>query len=197
MSLLVESIHIHNGRIKNLSLHEKRANNARSALFGIDTPIDFKRQLKITKSIHTHVKCRVLYDQYIRDIQFLPYQQIKIHSLKIVHADDISYDFKYVNREHLTELYDKRGNYDEIIMVKYGLVTDSYYFNIVLEKNGFLYTPTNPLLKGVQREALLLRNRIMIKDIYVEDINFYDNIFLINALNPLGQIKLSTKNVNY
>ena len=58
------------------------------------------------------------------------------------------------------QLIEKRKHADDIIIVKNGLVTDSFYANLAFLKNGIWFTPETPLLLGVQRQFLLSQKTI-------------------------------------
>jgi 4-amino-4-deoxychorismate lyase len=141
-------------------------------------------------------KCRFLYNAKNYAIELQKYDRRKIVSLKVIHtAAETNYDFKTIVRKKLDDLFALRDSCDEIIIVKNGLVTDAYYYNLVFEKQGKYYTPKQPLLKGVMRSALLQENCIIPMDIRVEDIYNFEKIHLINALNPLGYLEVGVRDI--
>ena len=192
MSLLVESIKILNGRLYNMAFHEARVNETRHKLFGITMPISLRHSIVIPSDVHQGlVKCRVTYDSNIRNITFQPYKPRSIQSIKLIIDDNIFYDFKYEQRAELNALFEQRIGHDEIMIIKNGLVTDAYYYNYVFEKDGHFFTPATPLLQGTMRAFLISKQKISPKDIYVDDLKKYDFIYMINALTPLGHIKIT------
>jgi 4-amino-4-deoxychorismate lyase len=141
-------------------------------------------------------KCRFLYNAKNYAIELQNYDRRKIVSLKVIYTSfETTYDFKTIVRKKLDNLFALRASCDEIIIVKNGLVTDAYYYNLVFEKQGKFYTPTQPLLKGVMRSALLQENRIIPMDISVDDISNFEKIHLINALNPLGYLEVGVRDI--
>lgn len=80
-------------------------------------------------------------------------------------------------------------------MVRAGLITDAYYYNVVVEKNGKLLTPKKPILHGIQRQKLIEKDLIKALDITVDSLLTADCIHLINALTPLGKIVLKSQQV--
>ena len=54
------------------------------------------------------------------------------------------------------------------------------------------YTPQKPLLKGIQRQYLLSKGLIKVKDIHISDLIQYNRIRLFNALITFGEIEFPT-----
>lgn len=198
MSLLVESIKIFNGKVYNIAGHEKRANLARFELFGRIDPLKIRKNIKIPAEFSKGlVKCRVIYDELIRDIQYQHYTHRNIKTLKIIDGRDTQYAYKYLKRDDLDALYKKRNGCDEIIIVNNGLVTDAYYYNIVLCTKNLFFTPRVPLLNGVQRQKLIASGRIEERDIYLTDVCNFESIHLINVFTSLGKIVIPTNQIEY
>jgi 4-amino-4-deoxychorismate lyase len=100
----------------------------------------------------------------------------------VVHHESIDYHIKYTDRQILQQLFDQRGDCDDIIIVKNGFVGDSYTANLLFFDGKNWYTPTTPLLKGTKRQFLLDQGVISEKEIREEDIKSYQKVGLINAL---------------
>lgn len=141
------------------------------------------------------LKCRVLYDGLIKRIEIAPYQIKPINSLTLVYDDLIDYAHKWVDRTALAKLYHAKGKGDDILIIKNDLLTDSYYCNVALSKNGKWYTPAKPLLRGVRRAQLLSTASIVERDIHRDEIHHYDEIRLFNAMIAFGEISLSTRSI--
>lgn len=127
-------------------------------------------------------KCRIVYDTEIRDIAFLPYTPKAIKSLALISADDIGYDFKFEDRSHLNHLYQQRGNCDDILIVKDGCLTDSYYCNIAAWDGQKWLTPHRPLLAGTCRARLLSEGVIQEAELRPKDLKHFSHIRLVNAM---------------
>ena len=54
------------------------------------------------------VKCRVVYDESVRRVEFAPYRLRRIASVALVRADGLDYRYKYADRSTLEEL--RRGS---------------------------------------------------------------------------------------
>lgn len=133
------------------------------------------------------VKCRVLYDEEVRDIRYTRYQKREINSLKAVPMPvSLDYHLKYADRKVLQDCYEQKGVADDILLFREnGEITDTSYSNILLRKEHQLYTPARPLLKGVQRSWLLEQGMISEKVIYLSELSDYDSVLLINAMMPI------------
>lgn len=196
MSLLVESIKILNGRCYLLALHEARMRKAQSELYGIKASINLHKYIQIPDVFKQGlIKCRIMYDAQIRDVQFLHYSVRTIQNAKLVVSSDVNYPYKFVLRPSLDALYALRENCDEIIIIKNGLVTDAYYYNLVFEKENQFYTPAIPLLHGIQRENLLTSNKIISTDVPVDHIHDYERIHFINALTRINECSISPSQI--
>jgi len=198
MSLLVESIKILNGRIYNLRLHEERANLTRKQLYGLSRALDLRSNIIIPEEYKKGlVKCRIIYREAVHQVSFQPYQKRIISCVKIIENNDIDYSYKWQKRDNMDALFNMKGKADEIIIVKNGLLTDAYYYNIVCLSGKALFTPSRPLLHGVMREKLLNNKRIIPWDITVPNLKEFDRIYLVNALTPLGDIHFSPDQIMY
>lgn len=202
MCLLLETIRIENGHICNLMYHQERMNHARKILFRCSDRLNLAEIINAhlssagfairpqktadLQSLHKKQskphKCRIKYVKEIQTIEFIPYKQPSINSLKIAHDDQIDYAFKYNDRSPLNELFAQKANCDDILIVKQGFITDTSYANILFYNGKEWLTPTHPLLNGVQRASLLDRELIQVADIRPEDLKHFQKARLINAM---------------
>lgn len=135
-------------------------------------------------------KCRISYAEQVIKVEYEPYQLRDISSLKLMQADDINYEHKAADRSELSKLFSNRGRCDDILMIKDGLLTDTYYGNIALKKNGTWYTPRQPMLAGTMRARLLSKNRLKTKNIAVDQLVHYESLAVFNAMIPMGKIEV-------
>ena len=90
----------------------------------------------------------------------------------------------------------KKGECDDILIIKNGLITDTSFTNIVLENEDGLFTPTSYLLEGTKRRALLETGRIKETIVKPEDLGNYSKLYLINAMITLeDNISIPTSSV--
>lgn len=194
MCRLIESICLIQGKFLNLAGHEKRYAASYQACFGILPEITLGRYLsECAIPADGWYKCRLLYNQTELTVDFVPYVQPKIQSATIIDAGNITYDHKYASRPELDVLFNRKGQTDEIIMIKNGLVTDAYYYNLIFEKNNIWYTPAEPLLRGTMRQRCIDSGKLIPAHIEQKDIINFDTIHFINAMNGPGIITLNPR----
>lgn len=189
---LFETICIEQGEIRNIALHQRRYEQSLQCFYGKSAVKIFDILQLIQKTLefstalsNETVRCRVAYNRADYQIQFFPYQRKTYHTFRPVICDDIDYSLKYYDRNLLNELFAQRGNCDEIMIIKQGRVTDCSIGNLIFRRNGQWFTPDRPLLDGTQRQHLLAAGKIQETVILVEDINRFDEVRLINAMNGL------------
>ncbi|MEP6734813.1 MAG: aminotransferase class IV [Chryseolinea sp.] len=183
MSLLLESIKLLNGEFMNVSYHEQRMNRSLKDLCGFIGHFDLDEFLnKVEGPKDGLYKCRLVYDEDSKDIEFLKYTPRSVGSLLVVEHDRIIYNYKYTDRTLIDRLFDRRGSNDDILIVRQGIVTDTSYANIAFRKGKRWYTPWSPLLKGTMRAYLLERNIIQEEEIRLEDVETFETFRLMNAM---------------
>ncbi len=181
MYQLLETLRLDNGVLQHLHYHNTRMQKALRAFYP-ESNQSLSQSLAADAPKHGLFKCRVIYDEQIRKVEFQPYVLPQIHSLKIIEADDIDYAFKFLDRSRLNELFDLRGKADDILIVKNGLITDTSFCNVLFYNGKQWITPSSPLLKGTRRQFLLEKEIIHTADIRPQDISGFDTIRLINAM---------------
>ena len=195
MSLFIETIRIIDGKAFNIDLHNQRLNSTRLHFFGktseinIDNMIDPSPYKELTK-------CRIIYNKEIVSIEYIPYQVRPVSSLKLVKDNTIEYSWKTTNRETINRLFASRQKYDDILIVKNDLITDTSICNVAFSDGNRWETPENPLLKGTQREYLLRQAPIQETRISIDDISKYIHISLFNAMIDCAEIILPITSIN-
>lgn len=193
MCLFLESICCDNGKHQNLDLHQERVNRTFQSFFKTEPFILSEGLNEIPEK--GRYKCRVVYGKEIESIEFLPYAIPKINSLKIVEIEGLDYDFKFLDRNNLDIAFQKRSNMDDVIIIKDGYVTDAYYANLAFFDGNIWFTPTNPLLKGTKRQALLKSGVLIEKEINTQNIRQYQKVSLINAMLELSVVEVDVKQI--
>lgn len=184
MCRLIESVKIIDGRACNLEYHTHRMNQSRKALFRLSSPIDLETYLTVPEWAGQGLyKCRILYKHDLENIEFIPYQRRSVKTLKLVYADHVDYRYKYADRSELNMLFEAREDCDDILIIKNGRVTDTFYGNIIFFDGEQWITPLQPLLKGIQRQKLLDQHYIAARNIVAKDISSFSCFKVINALN--------------
>ena len=133
-------------------------------------------------------RCKVIYTKDgIEDINYFEYKKKDINSCKIVHKDDLQYNYKYLDRSSINSLLDK--NFDEIIIVKDDLVTDTSIANIAVYYENKWLTPKRPLLYGTTRQRYIDNGILKEADITVDMIQNSKQIAFLNAMIDFDIIK--------
>lgn len=196
MSLLFETICIQDGQIQHLPYHQQRLSRSRKEFLKLDTSLILKEHIIIPPFYKKGlVKCRVSYAENISDISYQHYTPRKINSIKIIHDDTVSYDYKYENRSRLKMLFHSRQGHDEILIIKNDLVTDCFYYNVAFWDGKDWLTPKSPLLSGSARARLLESNTIRESAITANQIKSFTKICLFNALNDFGEVELTIEQI--
>lgn len=120
-------------------------------------------------------------------VEYASYAMRPIRSLRVVCDDSIGYDYKSVDRSALNALVTKRGNCDEIVIVKNGMVTDSSYTNLALYDGHEWLTPRRPLLLGTKRAFLLDQGLLKEADLTLADLRRAQRVSLFNAMIDMGE----------
>ena len=180
----IESIRVENGAFQNLEYHQKRV-DATSERFSFSKRLDLSSIALSQENDDKIYKCRILYSNYEYSMEIIKYMKREISSLKIVYDNNIEYDFKFENRDSLNDLFEKKGDSSDILIVKSGFITDTSFSNIVFFDGKDYFTPTTYLLNGTMRQRLLNEKKIRERVIKIEDLKNYKRVFLINALNSL------------
>ena len=180
---LFETIRIENGVPMNLEWHQERVNASFLMLYGNIEPHQLTRIVKVSEHDREGtVKCRLLYNDRNYRLEFEPYYIRNIKSLKLVQAEDLDYFFKFTDRSEINKLFKLKGECDDILIVKDGLITDTSYTNILFYNGTKWITPAYPLLKGTCRNRLLKKCIIVEENITPNDLRSYISFMLVNAM---------------
>ncbi len=177
--LLLETIKIENGEVSNLSYHQARCDESRKALFNSTKTLNLSSFIQAPPQ--GLYRCRIIYGEKIRSVEYIPYIPKEIQKLKVI-SSDITYDYKYANREKLNTLLQNQKEIDEIIIEKDGYLTDTTIANIAFYDGKQWFTPEKPLLKGTMRSKFLDEGFLHTRKIKKEDLNNYTQVALINAM---------------
>jgi len=174
---LFETIKIENSKVFNLKWHNQRVNRSRLELFGVTKTLNLANYIDAPSQ--GLFRCRVIYDIEIKSIEYLPYTPKIFKSFKIIQSN-IEYNYKFNDRSELNRLIQK--GYDEIIIEKDSLLTDTSIANIAFYDGEDWLTPKKPLLQGTTRARLLDNGFLKLKDIKKNDIQNFSHFALMNAM---------------
>ena len=188
---LVESIKAENGQFFLLDYHQDRLERTFHAVYKSSCPWQLVAILPQAPS-QGLFKVRFLYNATDFSIEVQPYVPKIIKTLKLIEIGDYTYPHKWTNRSAINAAFAQRGNCDDVLMTKNGLLTDASYANIVLFDGSKWVTPEKPLFEGVQRSYLLYHKKIQKVNIRPAELSNYQIFQLINAMNPFAENRLLT-----
>ena len=177
----IETIRCNDYEIFNLSYHEKRIVKTIGKNINLEDyiyPINSKL-----------LKCKVIYNEdEVISVSFLEYSKKIIKNFKLIYDDSINYKYKSENRESINQLYLKKENADEIIIVRNHFITDTTIANIAIFLDEQWLTPKVPLLKGTTRQRYLDNLKIKEINITVKMLMNAQKIALLNAMIDFDSI---------
>ncbi|PKL40071.1 MAG: hypothetical protein CVV44_07600 [Spirochaetae bacterium HGW-Spirochaetae-1] len=178
-ALLFETVKIHCGEIIHHVYHNERMNRSRYELFGSTNRLDLREIIDPVP--HGFLRCRVSYGEEIHAVEYFPYVMRKFQSFRILERD-ISYDYKYLNRNDIDRLFNSRDSADDVIIIRQGLVTDTSIANIAFHEGDRWITPAHPLLRGTTRQRYLDSGLLVERSITVDDTLHFSKMALLNAM---------------
>ena len=195
MYRFIETICINDGVIENLSAHDERMNNTIRMHYGSSViPVSLENFIT-AEGCKVRTRCRVEYTSAVEKVEYFQYRIREVKSLQLVNDDSAEYSFKYADRSVLDRNFALRGDADDVVIVRSGLLTDTSIANIALYKDGKWYTPKYPLLKGTRRARLLAEGIIEEDIIMANCLQEYEKIRLFNAMIGFGEVEIDINNV--
>ncbi|MFX4234391.1 aminotransferase class IV family protein [Aliarcobacter butzleri] len=177
-----ETIKCEDFEVFNLDYHQKRVANT--------IGLNINLQEYINPISEELLRCKLIYDENgVVDVLYFPYKKREIKSFKIIFDNEIEYSKKYLNRAKLDELYEKKDDCDEVIIIKDGIVTDTTIANIAIFYENSWITSKNCLLGGTTRARLLEEKKLFEKDITLDMLKNASKVALMNAMIGFDEIK--------
>ncbi|KLD98971.1 aminotransferase class IV family protein [Aliarcobacter butzleri] len=177
-----ETIKCEDFEVFNLDYHQKRVANT--------IGLNINLQEYINPISEELLRCKLIYDENgVVDVLYFPYKKREIKSFKIIFDNEIEYSKKYLNRVKLDELYEKRDDCDEVIIIKNEIVTDTTIANIAIFYKNSWITSKNCLLGGTTRARLLEEKKLLEKDITLDMLKNASKVALMNAMIGFDEIK--------
>ena len=197
MCQFLETIQLLDGEFKRLVFHQARMEKAMADFYPDECCPVLSKILTETDFPKIGLfKCRIVYDREIRLIEFLPYISPKISTLKIIEVEIDSLPYKMADRTDYQKAFAQKGQYDDVLLVKNGLLTDASYCNIALFDGVQWFTPRYPLLMGVNRAELLSKGILIEREIKLDELMNFQRISLFNALNEFGTIEIDISSIH-
>ena len=175
----LETIRAVDGEVFHLPYHQKRYESVLKSL-GFN---DFENLQEYIKPLETGTyRCRLTYNAHNIEVTYHEYKKREVKSLKLVYDDTIDYSKKSTSREIIDNLFEKKEECDDILIVKNSFVCDTSIANVAFYKDGVWSTPSKPLLAGTTRQRLLDEGKIIEAEIKVDDLKNYSKVALLNAM---------------
>ena len=124
----------------------------------------------------------------IEEVTCTPYTPAPVRSLALIQADDIDYACKSTDRSALNQLFARRGVFDDILIVRRHLLTDTSIANIALLTAAMAYSATSSAERDQTRTAG--QRYSYGKDIRMEELPAYSTVRLFNAMIDWGEVEL-------
>ena len=186
-NIFFESICIKNKLPLHLELHQERLDQTYRRFFNSNPNFQLKNLIDLYKILDNDFwKCRIIYDRQIINIEYEKYQLKNPKKIKLIESPDFQYDAKYYDRSFFNSLLNENKDYDEIIICKNDLLTDTTYSNLAFFDGRDWFTPKQYLLNGVKRKYLLQQGIIHETDISINNLQFFQKISFLNAMRGLS-----------
>lgn len=188
---LIESIKLKDGAFFRLPYHQARFDRGLAQCCADRSSLDLQSLLERSDyPRHGLYKCRLLFGAEGVSLEFQPYVMRNVRTLALMEVDWPTRDYKSADRQHYDAAFAARGEADDVLFVRNGLLTDTSYANIAVFDGQQWKTPRMPLLFGTQRAFLLEKGLITEADIPVEFLNESPRIRLFNAMIEFGELEL-------
>jgi len=178
---LFETMLVSEGKIKNLNLHIKRAKKSAKYFkwkFNENEWLNLQEKLPYKENL----RMRVTYNQKgIKEIELFKIKKRNFNKFKVVEIN-FNYFLKKKNRSNFEKIKQKHPSFDEFILIKNHLVTDSTISNLAFFDGKKWLTPKYPLLFGTKREELINKNFLQEANIKLADLKYFKKMALINAI---------------
>ncbi|MDE7080782.1 MAG: aminotransferase class IV [Muribaculaceae bacterium] len=191
MPVFLESIRISDGEMMLPELHARRMHDTCIEAFG-HCPLPSPDSIRVPEEFgRGEVKLRILYDDAGWRHEFAHYSPRRVCSLRCVEVPaGFDYHLKYADRSGLDALRLRRGEADEILILRDGVPCDTSYSNILLADDaGRLVIPSSCLLPGVMRRHLTESGQAEVLPVSRADLlpgnQFgFTRLLMINAMLP-------------
>ncbi|WP_024789967.1 aminotransferase class IV [Lebetimonas sp. JH292] len=184
----IETVLVKNGKIQNLNYHLKRMEKTLKHFFNSEKLKIKSEKLNFNDLDNARVRITYSYDG-IRNIEVFPIKKRNFRKFKIVEID-FNYPFKYKNRKQFSILHSTFSiDFDEFILVKNSLITDTTISNLAFFTGSKWITPKYPLLKGTKRQEMLEKGLIKKENIHIYDLPYFKKMAMINAILGFKEIE--------
>lgn len=189
MCRLIETVCVEHGRIVRAPYHNARMNAARKELWSTTDVLDAGHLIEHLP--YERTRCRISYGKNVESVEYFPYRLRPVGRLRLVDAPaEMDYHLKYADRSALDRLFALRGEADDVLIVRDGLLADTSIGNVALFDGEAWFTPAHPLLKGTHRQYLLDKGLLQERDIPSANLGGYERLRIFNAMIHWGEVEL-------
>jgi 4-amino-4-deoxychorismate lyase len=183
----IETLLVKNGKIQNLKYHLNRIK--KTAKYFKWKTLDKIIENKEWKMKDGEWRIRITYSyDGIRNIEIFPIKKRTFKKFKLVKID-FNYFFKYKNRKKFSIIHSQFSiDFDEFILVKNNLITDTTISNLAFFTGKEWITPKYPLLKGTKRQELIDKGILKKENIHIYDLPYFKKIAMLNAIIGFQEI---------
>lgn len=184
---MFETIQLQNRRLHNLAYHNRRVEQSKKALLGIDEKIDLAELIQIPDWVGEGIyRCRVSYKEEIEKIEFFVYHYKHPRVIELVEDTSLVYPYKFEDRSRFQDVLAQNPNADDVLITHNNHITDATFANIAFFDGKNWLTPSTPLLNGTKRQALLAGQVLIETPIQIADLGRFKQLSLINAMRDLN-----------
>lgn len=181
MQKLLETVKIIDGQAQYLEFHQARMQRSCVQLNIAKRAPDLKLALLNTPE-KGEFRARIVYEQYIETVEYFPIVARNFQRFKLVKADDLEYNCKFLNRDVINQFVAENGTADDVLFVKNGLITDTSIANVAFFNGIQWVTPRFPLLEGTIRARLLQMGKLHLMEITPAMLPNFEKMALCNAI---------------
>ncbi|GAB3507887.1 aminotransferase class IV [Emticicia fontis] len=160
---------------------------SRKDLLGIDEKVNLADLIQIPDWVgEGRYRCRVSYKNEIEKIEFFEYHFKHPKTIQLVEDTNIVYPYKFEDRSRFQQVLTQNLQADDAIITHNGNLTDATFANVAFFDGSDWLTPHTPLLKGTKRQYLLDNKVLKEATIKIDDLKYFSQLSLINAMRDLN-----------
>lgn len=184
---MFETILLQNRELRNLAYHNKRMEQSRKDLLGIDKKMNLAEHIQIPDWIETRMyRCRVSYKYEVEKIEFFEYEFKHPKIIEVIEDTNIVYPYKFEDRSLFYQVMAENPHANDVFITHNGYLTDASFANIAFFDGKDWLTPESPLLNGTKRQYLLDKKILRLASIKTDDLGQFKQVSLINAMRDLN-----------
>jgi 4-amino-4-deoxychorismate lyase len=178
--LFIETLLRKNNQILNLKNHIKRIKRTHDYMKWHFEQSKWENIFKFLSN-GKDARIRISYNAFKTYFEEFELKKRTFKKFKTVEID-FNYHLKYKNRKNFENLKNEYKNFDELILVKNRLITDTTISNLAFFDGKEWLTPKYPLLEGTKLAEIEKKYNLKRTNIHISDLKYFKKIALINAI---------------